>query len=209
MLDRDPANHFAEVEQAGFAPKNLVPGIGLSPDRMLLGRVFSYHDTHLHRIGANYEQLPINAPQCPVHSYSKDGAMTYHHKGAQPVYAPNSYGGPRADPDKEPPTWYVEAAEIGRYVTTTHREDDDYSQAQTLYRQVMSDTDREHLATNIVAHAGDGVSAEIQQRVVGYWSNVDAQLGTRVAAGLGHGNGSSRAGIERSRVNGSTGTGTR
>jgi catalase len=209
VLDRNPANHFAEVEQSGFAPKNLVPGIGLSPDRMLLGRVFSYHDTHLHRIGANYEQLPINAPQCPVHSYSKDGAMTYHHKGAQPVYAPNSYGGPRADPDKEPPTWYVEAAEIGRYVTTTHRDDDDFGQAQTLYRQVMSETDRDHLATNIIDHAGNGVTGEIQQRVIGYWSNVDPQLGARVAAGLGHGNGSSQAEPGRSRVNSSTETETR
>jgi catalase len=135
--------------------------------------------------------------------------MTYHHKGAQPVYAPNSYGGPRADPDKEPPTWYVEAAEIGRYVTTTHRDDDDFGQAQTLYRQVMSETDRDHLATNIIDHAGNGVTGEIQQRVIGYWSNVDPQLGARVAAGLGHGNGSSQAEPGRSRVNSSTETGTR
>jgi catalase len=61
VLDRNPKNHFAEVEQAGFAPSNLVPGIGLSPDKMLMGRIFSYHDTHLHRIGANCQQLPINA----------------------------------------------------------------------------------------------------------------------------------------------------
>ena len=63
VLDRNPENFFAEVEQAGFSPANLVPGIGLSPDKMLMGRIFSYHDTHLHRIGANYEQLPINAPK--------------------------------------------------------------------------------------------------------------------------------------------------
>ncbi|MDE3070540.1 MAG: catalase, partial [Acidobacteriota bacterium] len=93
VLDRNPENFFAEVEQAGFSPANLVPGTGLSPDKMLMGRVFSYHDTHLHRIGANYEQLPINAPTAPVHSYNKDAAMTYRHGGAQPVYAPNSLGG--------------------------------------------------------------------------------------------------------------------
>ena len=113
VLDRNPANHFAEVEQAGFAPGNLVPGIGLSPDKMLMGRVFSYHDAHLHRIGTNYEQLPVNAPRCPVHSYSKDGHMTYGHAGSQPIYAPNSYGGPKADPSKELPTWLVEAGEVG------------------------------------------------------------------------------------------------
>ncbi|MCW2984693.1 MAG: Catalase, partial [Conexibacter sp.] len=179
VLDRNPANHFAEVEQAGFAPSNLVPGIGLSPDKMLMGRIFSYHDTHLHRIGPNYEQLPVNASRCPVHNYNKDGAMTYRHAGDQPVYAPNSYGGPQADPTTEPPTWRVEAAEMGRYVYGLHRDDDDFGQAGTLVRDVMDETDREHLAGNIVAHAGAGVSAAVQDRVVAYWTSVDAGLGAR------------------------------
>jgi catalase len=189
VLDRNPDNHFAEVEQAGFAPSNLVPGVGLSPDKMLMGRIFSYHDTHLHRIGANYEQLPINAPKSPVHSYNKDAAMTYRHSGAQPVYAPNSYGGPVADPSKELPTWAVEAAEIGRYPYVKHIDDDDFVQPGALYREVMTDTDRDHLATNIIAHATDGVTSEIRRRVVGYWTNVDPGLGAKVAAGLGLGNG--------------------
>jgi catalase len=184
VLDRNPENHFAEVEQAGFAPARLVPGIGLSPDKMLMGRVFSYHDTHLHRIGANYEQLPINAPKCPVHSYSRDGAMTYHHPGAQPVYSPNSYGGPEADPTKEPPGWWVEAGEMGRYEHEPHRDDDDFVQPRALYRDVMDETDREQLVANILAHASDGVSEPVQERVVEYWSNVDAQLGAKVATGL-------------------------
>jgi catalase len=187
VLDRNPANHFAEVDQAGFAPARLVPGIGLSPDKMLMGRIFSYHDTHLHRLGPNYEQLPINAPRCPVHTYSKDGPMTYRHTGAQPVYTPNSYGGPEADPSKELPTWMVEAGDLGRYAYEKHRDDDDYVQPRALYRDVMNDTDRDHLVTNIVAHAGDGVSAPIQERVVEYWTNVDAGLGARVADGLGRG----------------------
>jgi catalase len=187
VLDRNPANHFAEVEQAAFSPGNLVPGIGLSPDKMLMGRIFSYHDTHLHRIGTNYEQLPINAAKSPVHTYSKDGPMTFRHAGDQPVYAPNSYGGPRADPSKELPTWWVEAAELGRYPYELHAEDDDFGQPGTLVRDVMSDTDREHLANNIVAHAGAGVSADVQRRVIEYWTNVDGDLGARVAAGLGLG----------------------
>jgi catalase len=189
VLDRNPANHFAEVEQFAAAPSNLVPGIGLSPDKMLMGRVFSYHDTHLHRIGTNYEQLPINAPKSPVNSYSKDGSMTYRHTGGRVNYAPNSHGGPQADPAKEMPTWQVETAELGRYPNPKHAEDDDFIQAGNLYRDVMDDTDREHLATNIIAHAGDAVSWQVQQRVIAYWTSVDPQLGARVAAGLGQGNG--------------------
>jgi catalase len=187
VLNANPANHFAEVEQAAFSPGNLVPGIGLSPDKMLMGRVFSYHDTHLHRIGTNYEQLPINAPRSPVHTYTKDGAMTYRHAGAQPVYAPNSYGGPRADPSKELPTWWVEGAELGRNAYDLHAEDDDFGQAGTLVRDVMTDTDREHLVGNIVGHASNGVSADVQRRVVEYWTSVDSDLGGRVADGLGVG----------------------
>jgi catalase len=187
VLDRNPANHFAEVDQVAFAPARLVPGIGLSPDKMLMARVFSYHDTHLHRIGANYEQLPVNAPRCPVHSYNKDGGMTYRHAGSQPVYAPNSYGGPQADPSKDVPSWWVEAAEIGRYAYDLHAEDDDFGQAAALCHDVMDATDRAHLITNIVAHASAGVSAPIQERVIAYWTNVDPEIGAGVAAGLGYG----------------------
>jgi catalase len=190
VLDQNPENHFAEVDQAGFAPARLVPGIGLSPDKMLMGRIFSYHDTHLHRIGANYEQLPINRPLSPVHSYNKDGAMTYRDNGSQPVYAPNSYGGPKADPSTELPTWQVEAGEIGRYAYEKHADDDDSVQPRALYRDVLSDTDREHLVSNIVTHASADVSDDVQRRVIGYWTNVDAELGARVAAGLGKADGS-------------------
>ena len=190
VLDRNPANFFAEVEQAGFSPANLVPGIGLSPDKMLMGRIFSYHDTHLHRIGPNYEQLPINAPQVEVHSYNKDANMTFKHAGAQPVYAPNSYGGPQADTARAADLgWEIEAGEIGRYAYQKHSDDDDFGQPGTLYRDVMSATDRDHLVSNIVGHASDHVTEKIQLRVIAYWTSVDAQLGARVAAGLGHGGG--------------------
>ena len=186
VLDRNPENFFAEVEQAGFSPANLVPGTGLSPDKMLMGRIFSYHDTHLHRIGPNYEQLPINAPRVDVHSYNKDAAMTYRHAGAQPVYAPNSYGGPEADPQRAGAVvWPVEAGDLGRFSYEKHPEDDDVSQAGTLVREVMDDTDRNHLVDNIIGHASDHVTDEVQLRVVAYWSAVDADLGARIAHGLG------------------------
>jgi catalase len=185
VLDRNPANFFAEVEQAGFSPANLVPGVGLSPDKMLMGRIFSYHDSHLHRIGANYEQLPINAPKAAVHSYNKDAAMTYRHSGAQAVYAPNSHGGPEADMGGGADLgWPVAAGELGRYAYEKHADDDDFGQAGTLYREVMNDEDRDHLASNIVRHASDGVCEEVRLRVIAYCANVDLQLGAHVAAGL-------------------------
>jgi catalase len=122
VLDRNPENFFAEIEQAAFSPANMVPGIGPSPDRMLLGRLFSYHDTHLHRVGTNYEQLPVNRPRGEVHTYNKDGAMRYAHGGHQAVYVPNSYGGPQADPLRfADPGWLVEAGEIVRSAAASRR----------------------------------------------------------------------------------------
>jgi catalase len=159
VLDRNPDHFHAEVEQSGFSPSNLVPGIGLSPDEMLMGRIFSYHDTHLHRIGADYEQLPINSPRSPTED--GDGPVTV------------------ADL-----SWSEEAAEVGGQANARHADDDDFGQAGTLYREVMDDAERAELVGNVVRHAGDEVSTEVQDRVVDYWTQVDAELGSRVAAGL-------------------------
>jgi catalase len=188
VLDRNPDNHFAEVEQSAFDPSNLVPGTGLSPDKMLMGRIFSYHDTHLHRIGPNYQQLPINAPKAPVRSYNKDGPMAYRHAGAQPTYAPNSYGGPQADPDRASEIgWWVEAAEIGRYAYDKHADDDDFVQPRALYRDVMTEVDKEHLVTNIVSHVRAGVHPDVVPRVIEYWGSVHPELGAQVAKQLNGG----------------------
>jgi catalase len=111
--------------------------------------------------------------------------------------APNSYGGPQADPSKELPTWWVEAGELGRYTYDKHRDDDDLLQPGTLYREVMSPPYREHLATNIVAHASDNVSHEVQERVIGYWAGVDADLGADDAAGLAARDGNGKTGGHR------------
>ena len=184
VLDRNPANYFAEIEQASFEPANMVRGIGPSPDKMLLGRLFSYPDAHRHRIGTNYLELPVNRPQCPRHSYNRDGAMR-HDNPPDPVYAPNSFGGPQADPAFELPNWQVEAGEIARTAYTKHAADDDFIQPGTLYRTVLSDSDRDHMVSNIAGHASDGVSSDMQKRVIEYWGRVDADLGRRVAAALG------------------------
>ncbi len=185
VLDRNPENYFAEVEQASFEPANLVPGIGASPDRMLLGRLFSYPDTHRYRIGPNYLQLPINRPKSAVHSYNKDGAMRYEHAGAQPVYAPNSFGGPAADPPPNIDATWTADGDIVRTAQTLHAEDDDYGQPGTLYREVMSDTDREHLLENVTGHLGNDVTAEVQERAVAHWRKVDADFGAKLARAIG------------------------
>jgi len=183
VLDRNPENYFAEIEQAAFEPANMVPGIGPSPDKMLLGRLFSYPDTHRHRIGTNYLQLPVNRPHAPVHSYNRDGAMRYDNPG-DPVYAPNSVGGPKADPRYAEPGWGVEG-EVVRAAYTRHAEDDDFGQPGTLYRRVLDDAARARLVTNISNHLKGGVSGAVLTRALDYWRSVDRDLGDRVAGGVG------------------------
>jgi catalase len=187
VLDRNPANFFAEVTQVAFEVANFVPGTGPSPDRMVLGRLSAYGDSARYRNGPNYAQLPINRPINEVHNYYKDGPMRYHHSGNQPVYAPNSYGGPKADAQRyHDPSWFVEGDEIMRSAYTPHAEDNDFVQPGNLYRNVLSETDREHLVGNIVTHMSQGVERFIQERAVkSYWSRVDSELGARVAKGLG------------------------
>ena len=181
VLDRNPEDYFAEIEQAAFEPSNFIPGIGPSPDRMLLGRLFSYHDAHLHRIGTNAQQLPVNYPKhAQVHSYNKDGAMRYRNPG-DPVYAPNSFGGPAAAPDAfgQDPSWQV-AGDIVRAANVLHRDDDDFGQAGTLVRNVLDGAARDRLVSNIAGHVKQGVAEPVLSRVFEYWTQVDETLGDRV-----------------------------
>ena len=113
-LDRNVSDYHTEMEQAAFEPNNLVPGIALSPDKMLLARGFAYADAHRARMGVNYKQIPVNTPKVPVHSYSKDGAMRISNV-SDPVYAPNSKGGPRADSEHyQPDYWHADGDLVAR-----------------------------------------------------------------------------------------------
>ncbi|MGI8573898.1 MAG: catalase [Egibacteraceae bacterium] len=186
-LDRNPTDFHTEIEQAAFEPNNLVPGIGLSPDKMLLARVFSYADAHRARMGVHYKQIPVNSPQCPVPSYSKDGAMRVRNV-TDPVYAPNSYGGPAADSTQHP---YVEKwSADGEFVhqAYTPREDDsDWGQAGTLVREIMDDDARDRLVSNVVGHLSDGVSEKVLERAFEYWRNIDKEIGDRIATAVNGG----------------------
>ncbi len=183
-LDRNAVDYHTQIEQAAFQPNNMVPGTGLSPDKMLLARGFSYADAHRARLGANYAQIPVNRPTCPVHSYSKDGAMRMDNV-SDPVYAPNSYGGPAADPGRYPETavWAADG-EMVRQAYTLRRDDDDWGQAGTLVRDVMDDAARDRLVSNVVGHLSDGVSPAVLARALEYWRNIDQAVGDRIAAGL-------------------------
>lgn len=183
-LNRNPTDFHTEIEQAAFEPNNLVPGIGLSPDKMLLGRGFAYSDAHRARLGVNYKQIPVNQPKVPVHSYSKDGAMRVHN-AADPVYAPNSYGGPKADPSRtdDAGLWYADG-EMVRKAYTLRKDDDDWGQAGALVREVMDDAQRDRLVNNIVGHLKAGVSDPVLARAIEYWREVDRNLGDRIAAGM-------------------------
>jgi catalase len=182
-LNRNPANYFADVEQAAFSPGNFVPGIGASPDKMLQARVISYHDAHLYRLGPNYQLLPVNAPRaCKASNYQRDGYMRLDDNGqGGPNYWPNSMGGPAPDATAAEPTIDIEgqAARHPQEVT-----DDDFFQPGELYRRVMNDTDREHLVGNIVAHLGNA-QKRIQLRQTALFFKADPDYGRQVAKGLG------------------------
>jgi catalase len=182
MLDRNPENYFAEVEQAAFSPANFVPGIAASPDKMLQGRLFSYHDTHIHRLGPNYHLLPINRPKAAVNYYQRDGFMNFSDNGGgSPNYYPNSFGGPEPDPDAGEPPFEV-SGQAGRHPYT--HPNDDFFQSGELYRRVMTDEDRDHLIGNITAHLGNA-QKRIQLRQAAVFYKADPEYGSRVAEGLG------------------------
>ena len=183
-LDRNPTDFHTEIEQAAFEPNNLVPGIGPSPDKMLLARLFSYADAHRARLGVNYKQIPVNRPKCPVHSYSKDGVMRVENV-SDPVYAPNSKGGPRADSERYPEVEVWNAS--GKFVRaayTLRKDDDDWGQPGTLVRKVMDDAQRDRLVSNVVGHLKNGVSEPVLQRAFEYWRNIDKEIGDRIAKGV-------------------------
>lgn len=180
VLNRNPENYFSEVEQAAFSPGNLVPGIAVSPDKMLQGRVFSYPDTHRHRLGTNFDMIPVNTPKAQVNTYQRDGAMNMH-SYTGPNYYPNSFDGPT--PDKAyatPPIDVTGMSARHEYVLS----DVDYVQAGELYGKVLSEHDKTNLVGNIVAHIKNA-QKRIQLRQTAIFYKAHEEYGTRVAEGLG------------------------
>ena len=180
-LNRNPQNYFAEVEQAAFAPANVVPGIGFSPDKMLQARIMSYPDAHRYRLGGNYETLPVNRPKAPVNHYQRDGFMRHDDNGGiGPNYEPNSFNGPAQNPDYSEPPFPVDG-DGARY---DHRDgNDDYTQAGNLFR-LLTQPEQQRLIDNIVGSLGT-VPQYIQERMLVHFYKADPAYGEGVAKGLG------------------------
>ena len=192
-LNRNPSNYFAEVEQAAFEPSNLVPGIGVSPDKVLQNRVLSYSDAHRYRIGGNYDQIPINrAKAAQVHTYHRDGSMVTNDNGGGTVdYEPNSFGGPAEDKSVMEPPMRIDG-NAQRYVTYSGDDMDLYGQPRDFWEKVLDDTGRAHLVANIVGSMTEpnmgmedpAKRSEIQQRMLAHWVKVHPDFGAAVKRGI-------------------------
>lgn len=183
ILNRNPDNYFAEVEQAAFNPANIVPGIGFSPDRMLQGRLFSYGDTQRYRLGVNHHQIPVNQSKCPYLSmYHRDGQMRVDgNYGSTLSYEPNSYGVWQEQPEAREPALPLHGAADH----WNHREDDHdyYSQPGALFR-LMSEEQREVLFGNTARAIADAPD-EVKLRHIGNCLKADLRYGMGVAKALG------------------------
>ncbi|KAJ2723731.1 catalase A [Coemansia sp. Benny D115] len=183
VLNRNPENYFAEVEQSAFCPSHMVPGIAPSPDRMLQGRLFSYSDTHRHRLGPNYLQIPINRPISGVNNQQRDGFMAINgNGGSAPNYEPNSFGGPSQNnlPAQTYASNFVARGEIARH--TYELTDEDFVQPGLLYN-LFTEEQKNRLA-KVIASSLSQTPVFIQKRQLKHFYRADKDYGRRVESAL-------------------------
>ncbi|MFU8787128.1 MAG: catalase [Candidatus Izemoplasmataceae bacterium] len=180
-LNKNPDNYFKDVEQAAFNPASIVPGIGFSPDKMLQGRLFSYGDAQRYRLGVNHNQIPVNAPKCPVNSYHRDGTMRVDDNAGKTIgYWPNSEGEWEDSPHlKEPPLKLS-----GDAYNYDFRDDDDdyYTQPGKLFN-IMSKEEQTRLFENTARNMGD-IPKSIKIRHIKNCLLADQAYGEGVAKAL-------------------------
>ena len=177
VLDENPTNNFEDIEELAFSPANLVPGIEASSDKLLQGRLFGYKDAERYRLGANYEQLPINRPKVPVHNYERDGAMAQNQETGV-NYEPNSQDGPT-----EVPAAKIHSDQFSGTTGNFSTDPDYYSAAGKLYRLLSAD-EQTRLIENIRMNLGQVTKPEIQIREVKQFYQADPEYGRRVATAL-------------------------
>ncbi|PPQ84676.1 hypothetical protein CVT25_014207 [Psilocybe cyanescens] len=194
VLNENPQNYFAEIEQAAFSPSHLIPYIEPSADPVLQSRLFSYPDTHRHRLGVNYQQLPVNAPIVPVNNYQRAGAMTFISQGSAPNYQssihPLAFKAPKAAVEHS-------ARDVARlerheaFIGGAWRDlsvitELDFEQPRALWSKVWGDKEREAYVQNVAGHFKGVKNATVKARQLSVWAAVDQGLSDRIAAAVGH-----------------------
>jgi catalase len=185
VLERNPDNFFAETEQVAYHPGNLVPGIDVTEDPLLQGRLFSYVDTQLIRLGGpNFNQIPINHPKCPMRHFQRDGHMQMAVPKGRVAYEPSSLaGGPREAPERGYGTH--PGAEVGPKLRVRAESfADHYSQARLFFRS-MTPPEQKNIVRAFAFELGKVETVAVRRRMLGHLQIIDAELGTRVAAALG------------------------
>ena len=187
VLNRNPDNLFAETEQVAFCPANLVPGIDFSNDPLLQGRLFSYLDTQLSRLGGpNFHQIPINAPKCPYANHQRDGHMQMEVAKGRVAYEPSSLdpASPRADATRGFQHYAQTPDDGAKGRERAQSFADHYSQARLFFRS-QNELEQAHLASAIVFELSKVETAAVRERVVGHLRNIDQGLAQRVSDALG------------------------
>ncbi|MDY0098225.1 MAG: catalase [Bacteroidales bacterium] len=187
-LNEIPANYYADVEQAAFAPSHTIDGIGLSPDKLLQGRILAYPDAHRYRLGANYEQIPVNRPVVPVSNHQRDGFMRVDGNGGDnPNYYPNSFDNIVADRNDKEPAMKLDS-NIADSFDRNENDDDHFTQPGNLFRKVMTDSERKNTISNFVCSL-KGVTGpkkkEILNRQLDHFRKADKELALELAKALG------------------------
>ncbi|HUS31649.1 MAG TPA: catalase [Kofleriaceae bacterium] len=192
VLDRWPDNFFAETEQVAFHPGHLVPGIDFTDDPLLQGRIFSYTDTQLKRLGSpNFHEIPINRPRCPMRNFQRDGHMRQEINRGRVNYEPNSLATsfPRETPDGfvtspasfAPPSGFGQAAKVRERSETFA---DHYSQARQFWHS-MTEPEQRHIVNAFTFELAKVDTLAIRTRMLGHLNIIEPELGARVADGLG------------------------
>ena len=154
----------------------MVPGIGMSPDKMLLGRNFAYQDAQRYRIGTNFQQLPVNRPIVDVHTYNFEGAMWFEHTGNRRTYAPNSFGDSWSDEEGAVDVSWESDGDLVRQAYRLREDDDDFGQANILVNEVFTQEERDELVDTLTGQLSQ-VEEPVLTNAINYWKNIDAKIG--------------------------------
>ena len=187
VLDRNPTNVFAETEQVAFCPTHVVPGIDFTNDPLLQGRLFSYLDTQMTRLGGpNFAEIPVNRPKCPVMNFQRDGFMQQSLQSGRVNYSPSSMSGETPRPDPRRGYSSFPAREEGDTLRTRAASfADHFSQARQFFYSQM-ETEQNHIVAAFTFELSKVETAAVRARMLGQLANVDMRIAQRVANGLGH-----------------------